>query len=404
MERADRRIDYQAFAIAVLAVGIFWGLYVHWLLWQLEPSGVSPVSEKLAYWDFSNLWAGGRLALSGDVQVLFDIDSYRDTLRRWFGSDIADQEWSYPPSILLIGAPLALLPMSVAYALWTIGSISCLYWACRICGLPRGLSVAVCLSPAVFFNALFGQNGSLNAALLIAGLAMVDRRPLLSGILIGLLSIKPHLGILLPFCLLAGGYRLPFAAAAATCIAMVIATGLLFGFDAWQGFWSVTRPLMTEILEAPFPQGYHANAATLFALVRSLEGSLATAYAVQFTATLAAIFAAIRLWRSNTTNPQLRVMLTATLTLIATPYGYLYDAVPVAAGIALIVNQQQERNILAVVALSALWFMPLLARFMLQFGINTGVLFILVAIVALFAASKLNRVSSLFPAAIPKAS
>ena len=80
----------------------------------------------------------------------------------------------------------------------------CSIWRSDRCGcLPCCMS-AVLASPAVFINAMFGQNGALTAALLIGGLLMPRRSGLiLAGILFGLLTIKPHLGILVPFCLIA---------------------------------------------------------------------------------------------------------------------------------------------------------------------------------------------------------
>ena len=58
--------------------------------------------------------------------------------------------------------------------------------------------------PATFINLFHGQNGFLNAALLGAALLALDRRPVVAGILFGLLSYKPHLGLLVPLALLAG--------------------------------------------------------------------------------------------------------------------------------------------------------------------------------------------------------
>ena len=39
---------------------------------------------------------------------------------------------------------------------------------------------------------------------------------------------------------------------------------LVFGFDSWMLFYEKTRPLMASIMEAPYPQLYHANALTVF--------------------------------------------------------------------------------------------------------------------------------------------
>lgn len=46
--------------------------------------------------------------------------------------------------------------------------------------------------PAVLINIRHGQNGFLTAALLGGALAVLERRPLLAGILFGLLAYKPR--------------------------------------------------------------------------------------------------------------------------------------------------------------------------------------------------------------------
>jgi len=82
-------------------------------------------------------------------------------------------------------------------------------------------------------NIFAGQNGFLTSALMIAGLAQLGRRPILSGVCFGLLTIKPQLGLLLPLMLLLTGQWRAIAAAVVTTAALVVATGLLFGFDIW---------------------------------------------------------------------------------------------------------------------------------------------------------------------------
>jgi hypothetical protein len=71
------------------------------------------------------------MALDGHIPYLFDAETYRAALRTMFSPDLLDQEWSYPPSILLLGAPLAALPIFHAYLVWTFGTALCLWLAIR---------------------------------------------------------------------------------------------------------------------------------------------------------------------------------------------------------------------------------------------------------------------------------
>ncbi|BCM16478.1 glycosyltransferase family 87 protein [Mesorhizobium sp. J8] len=341
------------------------------MLWNLDDRGFSELSHRLPYWDFTNLWAGSRMAIDGHVATLFDVDAYRAALRAMFSPDLPNQEWSYPPNILLVGVPLATLPILPAYLIWTIGTVLCLWLAIRPLKLGAALELAIVLSPAVIWNSVFGQNGALTTALLIGGLAVAPRRPLLAGILFGLLTIKPHLGILVPFCLLASGNWRAILAAVGTSAVIAVATGLFFGFDVWRLFLTETRPLMTAIMEAPYPQPYQYNAITVFFTARAAGAGVTSAYGVQAVATIASIAAAIWLWwPGRAVSHQERVVLTAVLAILATPYGYTYDTIGVAVAIAMLAAMvsRPPRLILAV-----FWLWPFVAHLFIHGGYCVGV-------------------------------
>lgn len=363
--------DARFIALTVVG-GLLVGAYYLSQLWTFDATGFSIMSDRLVYWDFTNLWAGSKLAWLGKAGTLFDVEAYRAALRAMFALPLPDQEWSYPPNILMLGVPLAQLPIFAAYLIWTMGTVAALGIAVRPLRLPRLALAAVLLSPAVVINAMFGQNGSLTAALLIGGLLAAPARPVVAGILFGLLTIKPHLGILVPFCLLASGNWRAIIASAVTAAAMAILTGVFFGFDVWRLFFTETATLMRAILEAPYPQLYHANAMTVFILARAAGAGLALAYLVQAIAALAAIGAAVWLWLPSTrVAPGLRAATTAVLALVATPYGYTYDAVPLSVLIAVLVTAPRRPPI---VFLAIAWLFPLVAHMPNFSGVGATVL------------------------------
>jgi hypothetical protein len=342
------------------------------MLWNLDGRGFSELSHRLPYWDFTNLWAGSRMAIDGHVATLFDVDAYRATLRDMFSPDLPSQEWSYPPDILLLGVPLATLPILPAYLIWTVGTVLCLWLAIRPLRLGTALELAIVLSPAVIWNSVFGQNGALTTALLIGGLAVAPRRPVLAGVLFGMLTIKPHLGILVPFCLLASGNWRAILSAAGTVVLIAVATGLFFGFDVWRLFLTETRPLMTAIMEAPYPQPYQYNAVTVFFTARAIGFGLTAAYGAQAVATIACIAAAVWLWwPGRQVSRQERVVLTAVLAILATPYGYTYDTIGAAVAVAMLAAtvSRPPRLILAI-----FWLWPFVAHLFIHSGYCVGVL------------------------------
>lgn len=371
MEKSYSRLDGVA-ALCALLLGLLLGSLYYIRLWELDSDGLSLTLPKLPYWDFTNLWAGGFLASKGNVAVIFDVDAYRAFLRGLFSSRLADQEWSYPPSILLVGVPLAQLPIFPAYLVWTAGSIVALHFALKPLALPTLVHAVCLLSPAGFMNLALGQNGAFTAALLIGGLLLVHTRPVLAGVFFGILTMKPHLGLLIPICLIASGSYRAFWSATATAILLFFATGIAFGFDVWSLFMSRTAPLMSSILEEPYPQAYHAHAITVFVMARWLGLGIGAAYAAQAAALACCAATVVWLWRpANPIDHRKRVMITATLAIVASPYGYSYDTIPlcIAAAFLFVTERTLNKAFLAMV-----WLFPLFIHHINFHGIGIAVL------------------------------
>jgi len=351
--------------IAVACVTLFLGYSYHAGLWTLTEAGLSAASRTTPYWDFNNLWSGSKMVLAGDAHLLFDAEGYRARLREMAGADLPDHEWSYPPNILLIGAMLAQLPQLPAYLIWTFGTITAWFASVRLLKLPPLMTAAIVVSPAIIWNALYGQNGALTAALLLGGLALSDKRPWFAGVLFGLLTIKPHLGLLIPFILMAQGNWRAIIGAAVTVIAMVLLTGALFGFDLWLGFLTQTRPLMTSIMHAPWGEGYHANSATGFAFMRSLGAGIGAAYAAQAAVSLSCLIIAVALWRKAAQYDRtILIALTLCLVFLAAPYGYTYEMAGVSLACAVLFLRRP--SLTYALPLALLWLWPLINHFSVQ--------------------------------------
>src|SRR3546814_10633706 len=91
-------------------------------------------------------------------------------------------------------------------------------------------------------------NGFLTAALLIGGLRLLGAKPIVAGILFGILTVKPQLGILLPFALLAARQWTAIAAAGVTTVLLVGSSVLLFVWESWQAYIDLVIPLQTVIM------------------------------------------------------------------------------------------------------------------------------------------------------------
>ncbi len=354
----------------VCIAGIVAGLFLHMQIWYYYADGLSVATKTSPFWDFNNLWSGTKMAISGHVDWLFDVDQYRAELRRTISPNIPNHEWSYPPSMLLIGVPFAILPEAIAYLLWTFCTIGLFYLAVRTLELPKLTTLAITFSPAIFFNSILGQNGALTAAFLIAGLSLAPKRPIIAGICFGLLTIKPQFGLLIPFILLASRNWQAIISAGITAISLALATGLFFGFDVWTMFFANTQPLMRGIMEAPYMQAYHISAATIFVAMRSAGLELWSAYFVQAVFTTMSLLYSVWIWRKDITmDHRLRVAITAILVFLATPYGYTYDLPPVAAAIGIFFVLCPKMKLAPLLGL--IWLSPLFnSTIVFQTGIN----------------------------------
>ena len=355
-----------ALGLATIAVG----LYYQFGLWQLDANGFTLVGKRLPYWDFSNLWGGSVMALQGHVDYLFDAEAYRRALDAIFSKQLPLQEWSYPPHLLLIGVPLALLPIWLAYLVWSLGTLFAFHLALKHFRLPPLAHVFVLLNPAIWSNQVFGQNGALTAALLLAGLTNARARPVLAGAFFGLLTIKPHLGVLVPFALLASRNWTAIASACMTAAILFVVTGLCFGFDVWPKFLIDTRQIMTTIMEHPYPQAYHTHAATVFVTMRSLGADLPLAYAAQLAITALAAASVAWLWRpANPLDDLSRAAITAVLAILVTPYGYTHDTAPLFVAIVWFLLWDKRPN---VIFLAAIWVAPFVAPSFHKIGFSAG--------------------------------
>ncbi len=198
--------------------------------------------------DFLNTWMGGRSMFSGGPAPWFDARTYAAALRDMLGPTYPETYWSYPPHVVLFVWPLGLMPYLFAYIAWCVIGIALYLFACSS-ALPRERLLFLAVAPGVAVCVFFGQNGFYTAALLIGGLLALDRRPVLAGVLFGIPTIKPQLGLLLPIILLLERRWLTIAWAAATVAVLFVATAMLFGWDVWLDYWHKIVPQQMWLTE-----------------------------------------------------------------------------------------------------------------------------------------------------------
>jgi hypothetical protein len=298
--------------------------------WIFDPNGVRIAT------DFVNVWAGGRQVLDGSPAAVYDVLIHKEAEVAAVGHPFAGEyPWIYPPTFLFVATLLALLPFVPAYVAWISLTFSAYLAAMRaIVGHRAGILLA-CAYPGILSNFVVGQNGFATAALLGGSLVFLQSRPALAGCFIGLLSFKPHLGILFPLVLLASGRWRAFAAAAAVTALLILAACSVFGVEAWQAFFS-SLPAASQ---ASLTEGRAdwAKLQSVFAVTRLLGGSAALAWTLHLTMAGAVAIVLCALWRSRISF-DLKAAAMATGALLVTPYLFLYDLVVLAVPMAFLVR------------------------------------------------------------------
>ena len=317
------RDAHTAFVKLALAFGIVVaGVEVGWVL--LAPLPYDAFGYIIGR-DFVATWAGAKAALGGDPGQYFGYEAFNALLRGYFGAGYPAHIWSYPPHLLLLTWPLGLLPYMTAYILYCV--LGCALYVAVVRDGERRADhlLLLVLAPAVTMNIWTGQNGFLTAALLIGGLLQLDRRPVLSGILFGILTIKPQLGFLLPVMLVMTGRWRVIVAAGATAIALVALTSAVFGTKVWTDYLELAMPVQSSAIT----EGggfFVANMPTAFMNMRLIGLAAPLTYTLQALLSAATLAAVVWVfWRPR--DPVLSLAFLVSATFLFTPYAFNYDMV-----------------------------------------------------------------------------
>ncbi|RDV04716.1 glycosyltransferase family 87 protein [Undibacter mobilis] len=274
--------------------------------------------------DFINYWSAAWLAFNGRAAEIYDWNAFHAFEVGVAGAPIDFYHYSYPPILLVLTAPLALIPYMPGLFVWLASGWGAFYAALRVASPKYGLWLALA-TPAVFVNAVGGQNGTFTAALLGGGLTLMERRPLLAGVLFGALACKPQLGVLLPIALVAGRYWRTIATAGATVAVLAVTSMWWFGMDLWADYLANTAVLRQLVLEDG--TGVWHRMMSVFVAARRLGAGVSEAYAMQIVSALTVAVIVALLWRRRDCPASLKYAVLVIGTCLATPYLQDYDLV-----------------------------------------------------------------------------
>jgi arabinofuranan 3-O-arabinosyltransferase len=315
-------VELVCFALIVVNIVSLIAFYSRGLWITPAPDGTGNVA------DFVALWGAGRVTLAGHAAAAYDWQTLKPVEETVVGPFKGYLGWRYPPPFLFAAAALALLPYASAFLVWVFGTFLVYLAAIRaIIGDRVGYFLAAAF-PAVLANFMAGQNGFLSAALIGGTLVLIERRPICAGVLLGLLTYKPHLGLLFPIALIAGGHWRAFITAGIVAALMAAASSVAFGTESWHALFSV----IDDALHSE-SQAYWGRMQSAFGLVRLFSNSEAAAWAVQGMMAIIAAGGVGLLWRGHVAH-EIKAAALGVGVLMATPHILTYDLVVLAVPIA----------------------------------------------------------------------
>jgi arabinofuranan 3-O-arabinosyltransferase len=274
--------------------------------------------------DFINFWSGAYLASHGRVTEIYNPAAFHVFEQSVVGASLQAYHYSYPPVLLLLTMPLGLMAYVPALLAWLAAGWYAFYRALRLAMPGPGALPLALAAPAVFINAVGGQNGTWTAALFGGGLSLLERRPLLAGGLLGLLIYKPQLGLLIPVALLAGRHWRAFAAAGVVAGTLLVVSAIWFGTDVWSDYLRNLGMLRQMILEDG--TGVWHRFVSVFVGARRLGAPVEAAYVIQAVAGALACIAVAWVWFGDAAAGVKNAVLVLG-TCLATPYVQDYDLV-----------------------------------------------------------------------------
>ncbi len=348
---AERARAYKWILLAITLLGS-----VGWI--ALSSGGLDREGKPIGT-DFVGFYSASRLVLEGRPDLAYDVGAHWAAQKTLFGPKLGYTAFFYPPPALMICAPLALAPYFWSLVAWLAGTGYAFYRVLR--GYLPSLDPAAFVAfPALFVNIAHGQNGFFSAALIGGGLLAMEAKPVLAGLLFGLMAFKPHLALVIPFALVFARRWTTLAVAGVTAAGFCALSLIVFGAPAWAGFFadsSFARSSLENNLVGD------EKMQSVFAAARLLHQSIAFAWGAQI-ATAICVVAALWVLQQRALRSVGEAPAVVCAGLLASPFLLDYDLTLMAIPLVWLLGQGLRAGFLpfekAVMALAFL--LPLISR------------------------------------------
>lgn len=224
------------------AAGLWTGILL--IAFDLYVAVTTYVPEYRVRNDFRLVWGAAVAGLRHGYGHLYDLSAQRAATEA-LGTGFYWQPYLNPPPLAWLVTPFTALPFEVAISLWTAllvaAAVAAWYLVAPGAGLVKAAHLALFLGlfPTAF-GLMVGQPVALVAAAVALAWWLACRdRPVLAGVVLAGIAVKPQLALLVPLCLLIAGHRRMFGAWLVTSVAIAIVALVMLGGEGLQRYRDV---------------------------------------------------------------------------------------------------------------------------------------------------------------------
>ncbi|MBR0742249.1 DUF2029 domain-containing protein [Bradyrhizobium liaoningense] len=270
--------------------------------------------------DFAAFYIVAQRVWLGDVDLAYHFQTFMKMQAELSNAATSFMPWTYPPQFDVLLAPLAFLPGWAAYLIFVAVTLGAYLVTLRVLAATRFVHVLIVSSPAIAVTIGSGQNGFLTGALLGIACINVEKRPVLAGIALGAMIIKPHLAIAVGVYMLLTKRWLVIAAAGVTIILSALICTVLFTPTIWGAWSDGVRESVSYLEEGRYPLFRMISA---YAVLYPIVGSSIAASGQAITVCLALCTLTLGVARGPSSRFALGVAVLTSVML--SPYAYDYD-------------------------------------------------------------------------------
>jgi hypothetical protein len=251
---------------------------------------------------------------------LYDVSNFFDYSTQYFPT-VTFGGWFYPPHYILHIYLFGLFSYGISKVLFVLTGVVLFLVAIYLCQPKNNFYTYLLIIPSVFLLIITSQNSLYTASYLLLGLHFLDKKPIISGLFLALLTYKPPFFIVLPFVLLFLRYKKVFLYIFIFFALQVIASLIMFGIKPWIAFINTGNTIFELLTKNFLPICLMSTSFTLFIKIGfSLENAklLSSIWFIIISAITLYIFYIRR------ADNLARAILVSGVCL-ATPYMFFYD-------------------------------------------------------------------------------